>query len=182
MTVVRRDTVAALALDLAEVPDQVVGSMPAHPASRARAPARSSDRRGQRSPLGLGPLETAIMQATWEADDWLMIREIRDRMNYPSVAHTTVARVAQILYGKGLLRRDLIERAGRPGPSVWYYRAARSATEHIGELIAALLDHSPSPAESLGYALSTAQAAIQLESIVQIDRIHEHRIDARSAR
>jgi predicted transcriptional regulator len=42
----------------------------------------------QRSPLGLGPLETAIMQVMWEADHWLMVRDIRDRMNYPAVAYT----------------------------------------------------------------------------------------------
>jgi hypothetical protein len=33
------------------------------------------------------------MQVMWEADDWLMVRDIRDRMDYPAVAYTTVAQV-----------------------------------------------------------------------------------------
>jgi len=53
----------------------------------------------QRSPLGLGPLETAIMQVMWEADGWLMVRDIRDRMDYAPVAYTTVSKVTSILCG-----------------------------------------------------------------------------------
>jgi len=128
------------------------------------------DRRRHCSPLGLGPLETAIMQTLWAAGDGLIIREIRDRMDYPPVAYTTVATVTSILCGKGLLRRDHIERAGHPGPPAWRYRATRPASEHIGELIATLLDHSPSPAQSLTYALSTARTAFQLDSTVPAGR------------
>jgi len=40
-------------------------------------------RREQRSPLGSGPLETAIMQVMRQADDWLMVRDIRDRPAQP---------------------------------------------------------------------------------------------------
>ena len=54
----------------------------------------------QRSPLGLGPLETAIMQVMWEADGWLMVRDIRDRMDYAPVAYTTVSKVTSILCGQ----------------------------------------------------------------------------------
>jgi hypothetical protein len=117
MTATKLQIIATLAADQAEVPGQLAGSLAVHPAvGPTAAGAMPPDRRGQRSPLGLGPMETAIMQTAWEADDWLMVREIRDRMNYPTVAYTSVARIAHILCGKGLLQRDLIERAGRPGP------------------------------------------------------------------
>jgi predicted transcriptional regulator len=113
-----------------------------------------SDQREQRSPLGLGPLETAIMQVMWEAGDWLMVRDIRDRMDYPTVAYTTVAQVTRILSEKGLLIRRLGDREGKPGPSAWWYRASRSMNEHIGELIARLMDYSPDPEAALAYALA----------------------------
>jgi len=54
--------------------------------------------------------------------------------------------------------------AGHPGLGVWRYRAARLQTEHIGELIANLLDHSPSPAAALAHALATAQMAIKISA------------------
>lgn len=131
--------------------------------------AMPSDWRGHRSPLGLGPLEAAIMQVLWAADQPLMVREIRERADYPPVAYTTVSTVASLLCGKGLVLRDLIDPAERPGPPVWQYRAARSASEHIGELIAALLDRSPSPEQALAHALSTARTAFQLDRTVHAD-------------
>jgi len=97
------------------------------------------------------------MHVMWEADGWLMVRDIRDRMDYASVAYTTVAKVAEILHGKGLLVRRLKDRPGKPGPSAWWYRAAQPMSEHIGELIANLLDYSPDPEETLSYALARRQ-------------------------
>ena len=108
----------------------------------------------QRSPLGLGPLETAVMRVMWETDQWLMVRDIRDRMDYAPVTYTTVAKVTSILCEKNLLIRRLGDRAGKPGPSAWWYRAARPVNEHIGELIAALMDYSPDPEAALAYALA----------------------------
>src|SRR5579863_7432745 len=116
-----------------------------------------SEQRERRSPLGLGPLETAIMQVAWEADSWLMIRDIRDRMDYGPVVYTTVARVTGILHKKNLLIRRRDDRAGMPGPSAWWYRTARPMTEQIGELIAKLLDYSPNPEATLDYALAACQ-------------------------
>jgi predicted transcriptional regulator/DNA-binding XRE family transcriptional regulator len=113
-----------------------------------------SDRPGRISPLGLGSLETAIMRVVWEADSWLTVRAIRERMDYTTVGHTTVARVAGILHEKGLLVRRLGDREGKPGPLAWWYRAARPEHEHIGELIAALLDYSSDPRAALRYALA----------------------------
>ena len=116
-----------------------------------------SDQREQRSPLGLGPLEAAIMQVMWEADDWLMVRDIRDRMDYAPVAYTTVSKITSILCGKDLLIRRLDDRAGKPGPAAWWYRAARPMNEHIGELIARLMDYSPDPEAALAYAMAARQ-------------------------
>jgi predicted transcriptional regulator len=116
-----------------------------------------SEQRERRSPLGLGPLETAIMHVVWQADTWLTIRDIRDRMDYPPVGYTTVARVATILCDKDLLVRELGEREGKPGPAAWWYRAARPMSEQIGELIAKLLDYSPDPEAALEYALASRQ-------------------------
>jgi hypothetical protein len=113
-----------------------------------------SEQRARRSPLGLGPLETAIMQVAWNADIWLMVRDIRDRMDYAPVGYTTVAKVVSILYDKDLLVRQLGERAGKPGPAAWWYRAARPMSADIGRLIARLLDYSPDPEASLEYALA----------------------------
>jgi len=114
----------------------------------------------QRSPLGLGPLETAIMQVMWEADGWLMVRDIRDRMDYAPVAYTTVSKVTSILCDKDLLIRRLEDRAGKPGPAAWWYRAARSMNEHIGELIAQLMDYSPDPEAALAYAKAARQRTL----------------------
>jgi hypothetical protein len=115
----------------------------------------SADRSERRSPLGLGPLETAIMRVTWETGTWLTVRDIRSRIGYAHAGHTTVAKVAGVLYEKGLLVRHLGDREGKPGPMAWWYHAARPASEHIGALIAALLDLSPDPEASLHYALVT---------------------------
>lgn len=118
-----------------------------------------SDQR-ERSLLGLGPLETAIMQVMWEAAGWLMVRDIRDRMDYAPVAYTTVSKVTSILCDKDLLVRRLEDRAGKPGPAAWWYRAARSMNEHIGELIARLMDCSPDPEAALAYAKAARQRAL----------------------
>jgi Penicillinase repressor len=121
-------------------------------------PADPSERR---SPLGLGPLETAIMRVMWQTGTWLTVRDIRIRIDYARVGHTTVAKVAGILYEKGLLIRRHGDREGKPGPMAWWYHAARPASEHIGALIAALLDLSPDPEASLHYALVTRRTRIQ---------------------
>ena len=58
---------------------------------------------------------------------------------------------------KDLLIRRLDTRAGKPGPAAWWYRAARSMNEHIGELIAQLMDYSPDPEAALAYAMAARQ-------------------------
>lgn len=131
-----------------------------------------SEHRERRSPLGLGPLETAIMQVVWEADSWLMIRDIRDRMDYGPVVYTTVAKITSILHEKNLLIRRRDDRPGKPGPSAWWYRSARSMPEQIGELVAKLLDYSPDPEATLDYALAARQRASEARPFPPGQRNH----------
>lgn len=112
------------------------------------------------------------MHAVWESGGWLAIRDIRARMDYPPVAYTTVATVVGILCGKGLLRRRS-GRGERPDPRASRYRAARPASEHIGTLIAALLDQSPEPGTTLAYALAIARTA-SLTSSARRGVCHHH--------
>ncbi len=94
------------------------------------------------------------MQVMWQTDSWLMVRDIRDRMEYAPVAYQTASKVASVLSEKDLLIRRLDDRPGKPGPSAWWYRAARPMNEHIGELIARLMDYSSDPEAALAYALT----------------------------
>jgi predicted transcriptional regulator len=103
----------------------------------------------RRDALGLGALEAAIMTVAWrDSGEWLTIGAIRDRIDYPcQPAYTTVGTVVTILHRKGLLaRRTGHSRAAQ-------YRAARPLNEHIGHLIAALLQATPDPAAALSHAL-----------------------------
>ncbi|HEY2579259.1 MAG TPA: BlaI/MecI/CopY family transcriptional regulator [Streptosporangiaceae bacterium] len=116
----------------------------------------------RRSLPGLGPLETAVMNVMWDAEGRLSIRDIRDRIDYPRVSYTTVASVIGNLHTKGLVTRRIGTRAGKPGPSAWWYCAAQSASEYAGALIAVLLDCSPDPQATLSHALATARCGRQL--------------------
>ncbi len=118
----------------------------------AEPPAPAADR----SPLGLGPLETAILRALWAAGCRLTIREIRERMDYPWVAYTPVATVVTVLHRKGLLSRRQVHPRHSPGTATYWYRPARPAAEHIGALIAALLDCAPDPDAALAHAHTLA--------------------------
>jgi predicted transcriptional regulator len=103
-----------------------------------------------RTVLGLGPLEAAIMAVAWQPSSprWLPVPVICDRLDYPRpLAYTTVSSVVAILHGKRLLRR----RRGRG--QRWEYQAARPLDEHIGQLIADLLDAAPDPPAALACAL-----------------------------
>jgi predicted transcriptional regulator len=103
-----------------------------------------------RTVLGLGPLEAAIMAVAWQPGGrpWVTARGICDRMDYPTPpALNSVSAVVAVLHRKGLLVRRR-RSAGR-----WEYQAARPRDEHIGDLIAALLDAAADPAAVLGHAL-----------------------------
>lgn len=104
------------------------------------------------SPLGLAPMETAIMRVLWKRPhQWLTIRQIQDQMDYSRTAHQAVGSVLRVLEGKDMLTCRLGQRSD---DAPWQYRAACPVHEHIGNVIAVLLDHSPDPAATLRHALS----------------------------
>lgn len=125
---------------------------------RAVSATAATGQPGQRSPLGLGPLETAIMQALWKADDWVMVQDIRDRMDYPPVAYTH----------RGDRRRYLVpQRAGPPRP--WRRRRApRLVRLVVSRGQASHRTHRPTgrhalgpqlrPTAALAHALATTKA------------------------
>ena len=89
------------------------------------------------------------MAVAWQAaGGWLPVRVVHDRLEYPRpVAYTTVSSAMASLHRQGMLAR-------RRGPGGrWEYQAARSPDEHLGELIADLLDACPSPQAALAHAL-----------------------------
>src|SRR4051812_39875391 len=90
-----------------------------------------------------GPLERAIMEALWDSDRPLLIRELLVPVNAgapkPS-AYTTVQTVADRLVQKGLLTRTADRNA-------WRYAPTRSREEHVAGGVAGGLagaaDHGP---------------------------------------
>lgn len=90
-----------------------------------------------------GPLERAIMEALWDADRPLLIRELLVPVNAGSPkgsAYTTVQTVADRLVQKGLLTRTADRNA-------WRYAPTRSREEHVAgvtaEALAGAIDRGP---------------------------------------
>ena len=80
-----------------------------------------------------GQLESAVMEVVWGQDQPCLVREVRERLQYPRpVAYTTVMTVMTILHGKGVLRR---EKQGR----AWRYWPAEAREEHDARLMAEAL-------------------------------------------
>ena len=80
-----------------------------------------------------GDLESAIMDVMWAADRPFAVREVRERLSYPRpIAYTTVMTVMDILYRKGVLRREKDGRA-------WRYWPAEAREEHDARLMAEVL-------------------------------------------
>lgn len=80
----------------------------------------------------LGPLESAVMNALWEAPEPLTVRQMVDVMADRGLAYTTVMTVLDNLHRKGWAERDLAGRAYR-------YRPKASREEHVGQLMAEAL-------------------------------------------
>jgi predicted transcriptional regulator len=100
-----------------------------------------------RTVLGLAPLEAAVMTVAWRSGrPWLTIEAIRGQIDYPPAGRRSVGAVVAGLCRKGLL-------TGGDGPAWGQYRAARPLEEHVGHLIAGLLDAAPDPAAALRCAL-----------------------------
>src|SRR4051812_36523135 len=82
-----------------------------------------------------GPLERAIMEALWDADRPLLIRELLVPVNAGSPkpsAYTTVQTVADRLVQKGLLGRT-------PDKNAWRYAPTLRREEHVAQVMAQAL-------------------------------------------
>ncbi|MBB4929963.1 putative transcriptional regulator [Lipingzhangella halophila] len=107
-----------------------------------------------------GELEAAIMDALWEAGRPLVVREVRETMDYDrDVAYTTVMTVTNILYHKGLLKR---EKAGR----AWRYWPRESREEHSARMMNEVLSGCGDPG-------TTMHRFIESFSDEEMARLHE---------
>lgn len=108
---------------------------------------------------GLGPLESAIMTAVWDAAEPLTVRDVRDRMDYRMAddegpAYTTVMTVITVLWRKGLLSRGRF--LGEGSRKAWWYQARVTREDHLAGLIRGVLACAPDPAAVLLRALPPA--------------------------
>jgi predicted transcriptional regulator len=86
-----------------------------------------------------GPLERAIMEALWDSDQPLLIRELLVPVNAGAAkpsAYTTVQTVADRLVQKGFLTRTADRNA-------WRYAPTRSREEHVAGVMAEALAGAP---------------------------------------
>lgn len=92
---------------------------------------------------GLGELESAIMDALWQAEGPLSVRQVCETMVYDrDIAYTTVMTVANILFHKGLLDR---EKSGR----AWVYWTRETHAEYTARVMNEVLNTGPDPGATL---------------------------------
>lgn len=100
--------------------------------------------------IGLGDLESAVMDVLWNADDPVRVRDVLDRLQPPRpLAYTTVMTVLDNLHTKGMVSRERVGRAYR-------YRAARSREETAAELVRQVLRSSGDPEQVMLHFASSA--------------------------
>jgi predicted transcriptional regulator len=88
---------------------------------------------GRRGVRGLGDLEAAIMDVMWAATEPLPVRQVLGRLDRDrDPAYTTVQTVMDILFRKGLVRRELDRRAYR-------YWAAASREDYVASVMSEAL-------------------------------------------
>lgn len=107
----------------------------------------------------LGDLEARIMDRLWTWGRTATVRELVDDLNKERpTAYTTVLTVADILHGKGLLRR---EKQGR----AWRYEPTRSRESYTAALMQDALgvsaDRSSALAHFVGQISPTEQEALR---------------------
>ena len=110
---------------------------------------------------GLGPLESAIMTAVWDAGQPLTVGAVCDRLNYRTggggdPAYTTVMTVMNILWRKGLLSRA--KHAGGSDTRPWWYQARVTRESYLAAVIAGALDCAPDPVAVLLHVFPAAPA------------------------
>ena len=111
---------------------------------------------------GLGPLESAIMTAVWDAGQPLTGRAACDRLDYRTggggdPSYTTVMTVMTILWRKELLSRA--KHSWESDTRRWWYQARITREAYLAAVIAAALDCAPDPAAVLLRAFPAAPAS-----------------------
>lgn len=83
--------------------------------------------------MGLGDLESAIMDVLWQSDEPLRVRDVMAHLEPErSLAYTTVMTVLDNLHTKGMVTRDRVGRG-------YSYRASRTREEAAAELLRQVL-------------------------------------------
>lgn len=83
--------------------------------------------------MGLGDLESAIMDVLWQSDEALRVRDVLARLESErSLAYTTVMTVLDNLHTKDMVVRDRVGRG-------YSYRATRSREETAAGLLRQVL-------------------------------------------
>ncbi|GAB3492950.1 BlaI/MecI/CopY family transcriptional regulator [Nocardiopsis coralliicola] len=98
-------------------------------------------RRGQERP-GLGPLESAVLEALWSAEAALSVRDVITALSGREPAYTTISTVLENLRRKGWVDR---ERTGR----VWFYRPLHERSDYAARLMHGALVDSGDPRATL---------------------------------
>lgn len=119
----------------------------------------------------LGPLESAVVDALWQAGEPMSVRQVADRLRDRDLAYTTLAAVLQNLHRKEWVER---ERIGR----VWFYRPRVGADEHAAVVMQEALAGSASPrATILKFVdeISDEESALLRELLAEADRDEQGR-------
>ncbi|MBT1258314.1 BlaI/MecI/CopY family transcriptional regulator [Rhodococcus erythropolis] len=102
--------------------------------------------------IGLGELETAVMQVMWETESALRVRDVMDLLTHTRpLAYTTVMTVLDNLHSKQMVTRELDGRAYR-------YRATRSREEQAVELLREVLRSSGNAEQVMLHFATSASA------------------------
>lgn len=105
--------------------------------------------------MGLGELETAVMDVLWQCDEPLPVREVVARLRpQRDLAYTTVMTVLDNLHSKGMVTRERVGRGYR-------YVPTRSREEAAAALLRRVLESSGDPE---GVLLHFAGSATEDES------------------
>jgi predicted transcriptional regulator len=101
----------------------------------------------------MGELEAAVMAVLWDADDWMIPREVWERLpSGPPVVYSTVMTILRRLWKKGAVQR---RREGK----AFAYHPVRDREELTGERMVALLDAAHDPEVALTHFLAGLDAS-----------------------
>ncbi|PSK89911.1 putative transcriptional regulator [Murinocardiopsis flavida] len=83
---------------------------------------------------GLGPLESALMEALWQTGAPMTVRQVCEAMTHHHRRrdYSTASAALMVLHSKGLVRRTKVNRA-------WLYWSRTTRAEHIADRVHGLL-------------------------------------------